>query len=179
MTRAAGPDTGGPLMFVRYAYPPNALGYCGPGDFATFREYAVAGVVDRGLVQLAQAFIARLVKVWLASCQASRRASMNRRMSGVKINCIASSIFPPGTTMMLGRDINESSRMDRNYGKSMPLGLANRMTRKLSSAVGMKRAMNGFDVSTVGTRWKFTCVRKTAGSGQPDCAVSRRPWWPG
>ena len=48
---------------------------------------------------------------------------MNRRMSGVKINCIASSIFPPGTTMMLGRDINESSRMDRNYGKSMPLGV--------------------------------------------------------
>ena len=51
-----GPDTGGPLMFVRYAYPPNALGYCGPADFAAFREYAVAGVVDRGLVQLAQAF---------------------------------------------------------------------------------------------------------------------------
>jgi hypothetical protein len=56
VTRAPGPDTGGPLMFVRYAYPPNALGYCGPADFAAFREYAVAGVVDRGLVQLAQAF---------------------------------------------------------------------------------------------------------------------------
>jgi len=51
-----GPGTDGPLMFVRYAYPPNALGYCGPDDFAAFREYAVAGVVDRGLVQLAQAF---------------------------------------------------------------------------------------------------------------------------
>ncbi|MGD0603340.1 MAG: DUF6390 family protein [Streptosporangiaceae bacterium] len=46
----------GPLMFVRYAYPPNSLGYCGPDDFTAFREYAVAGVVDRGLVQLAQAF---------------------------------------------------------------------------------------------------------------------------
>src|SRR5580693_7950991 len=43
-------------MFVRYAYPPNALGYCGPADFAAFREYAVAGVVDRGLVRLARAF---------------------------------------------------------------------------------------------------------------------------
>ena len=48
--------TDGPLMFVRYAYPPNSLGYCGPEDFTAFREYAVAGVVDRGLVQLAQAF---------------------------------------------------------------------------------------------------------------------------
>ena len=56
MTGAPGADTSGPLMFVRYAYPPNALGYCGPADFAAFREYAVAGVVDRGLVQLAQAF---------------------------------------------------------------------------------------------------------------------------
>ena len=56
MTGAPGPDTGGPLMFVRYAYPPNALGYCGPADFAAFREYAAAGVVDRGLVQLAKAF---------------------------------------------------------------------------------------------------------------------------
>jgi uncharacterized protein DUF6390 len=45
----------GPLLFVRYAYPPNALGYCGPDDSA-FREYAVAGVADQGLVQLAQAF---------------------------------------------------------------------------------------------------------------------------
>jgi hypothetical protein len=50
------PQGPGPLMFVRYAYPPNSLGYCGPADFAAFREYAVAGVVDRGLVQLAQAF---------------------------------------------------------------------------------------------------------------------------
>ena len=51
-----GPTQDGPLMFVRYAYPPNALGYCGPADFAAFREYAAAGVVDQGLVQLAQAF---------------------------------------------------------------------------------------------------------------------------
>jgi hypothetical protein len=50
------PDPGGPLMFIRYAYPPNALGYCGPADFAAFRDYAVAGVVDRGLVRLAQSF---------------------------------------------------------------------------------------------------------------------------
>ena len=52
----AAPGADGPLMFVRYAYPPNSLGYCGPADFTAFREYAVAGVVDRGLVQLAQAF---------------------------------------------------------------------------------------------------------------------------
>jgi hypothetical protein len=44
---------GGAHMFVRYAYPPNALGYCGPEGF---RDYAEAGVVDQGLVQMARAF---------------------------------------------------------------------------------------------------------------------------
>ena len=48
--------TDGPLMFVRYAYPPNALGYCGPPDFAAFREYAVAGVVGPRPIRLAQTF---------------------------------------------------------------------------------------------------------------------------
>ena len=49
----AGPDLDGARMFVRYAYPPNALGYCGPDGF---RDYAEAGVVDQGLVQQVQAF---------------------------------------------------------------------------------------------------------------------------
>ena len=44
--------------------------------------------------------------------QARCRASISRRMSGVKISCIASSIFPPGTTMMFGRDMNESCSID-------------------------------------------------------------------
>jgi hypothetical protein len=47
------PDRDGARMFVRYAYPPNALGYCGP---AGFRDYAEAGVVDQGLVKQVQAF---------------------------------------------------------------------------------------------------------------------------
>src|SRR5215475_10307465 len=46
----------GPLLFVRYAYPPNALGYCGPADHQAFYQYGAAGVVDQGLVRLAQAF---------------------------------------------------------------------------------------------------------------------------
>jgi hypothetical protein len=37
----------------------------------------------------------------------------------------------------------------------MPRGLAKRMITIDSSAVGIQRATKGFDVSTVGTRWKF------------------------
>jgi hypothetical protein len=47
-----------------------------------------------------------------AGAQAWRRAAISRRMSGVKISCMASSILPPGTTMMLGRDMNESCSID-------------------------------------------------------------------
>ena len=79
-------------------------------------------------------------------------------MKGVKISCIASSILPPGTTIVLARDMNESWIMFSRYWKSMRFGLANRITTRLSSADGMSRAMNGFEVSTIGTRWKLTCV---------------------
>jgi hypothetical protein len=46
----------GALLFARYAYPPNALGYCGADETRTLLEYGEAGVADRGLVQLARSF---------------------------------------------------------------------------------------------------------------------------
>ena len=61
-----------------------------------------------------------------------------------------------GTTMVFARDIHELLIMLSRYWKSMPLGLANRITQMLSSAVGMSRATKGLLVSTTGTRWKLT-----------------------
>ena len=40
------------------------------------------------------------------------RRSIRRRIIGVKISCIARSIFPPGQTMVFGRDMNESCSID-------------------------------------------------------------------
>jgi len=54
-TSAAAPLIGAQL-FIRYAYPPNALGYCGPADSDALFEYGAAGVVDPGLAQLARGF---------------------------------------------------------------------------------------------------------------------------
>ncbi|MBO0868135.1 MAG: hypothetical protein J2P15_06180 [Micromonosporaceae bacterium] len=48
--------TPGPLLFARYAYPPNSLGYCGPDDSRALLEYAAAGVADAGLVALERRF---------------------------------------------------------------------------------------------------------------------------
>jgi Family of unknown function (DUF6390) len=46
----------GLVLFARYAYPPNALGYCGPADHRTLLDYGSEQVVDRGLGELARAF---------------------------------------------------------------------------------------------------------------------------
>ena len=48
--------TPGPLLFARYAYPPNALGLCGADESRTLLEYGTAGASDEGLAELARAF---------------------------------------------------------------------------------------------------------------------------
>lgn len=46
----------GPLLFARFAFPPNALGYCGPDRAGELLEYADAGIVDAGLRELESNF---------------------------------------------------------------------------------------------------------------------------
>ena len=48
--------TPGPLLFARYAYPPNALGLCGAEESRTLLEYGTADASDDGLAELARAF---------------------------------------------------------------------------------------------------------------------------
>jgi Family of unknown function (DUF6390) len=46
----------GPVLFARYAYPPNALGYCGPSDSADLFGTAATGMDLRQLRHLATGF---------------------------------------------------------------------------------------------------------------------------
>jgi hypothetical protein len=46
----------GPLLFARYAYPPNALGLCGADAPRTLLEYGDARASDAGLAELARTF---------------------------------------------------------------------------------------------------------------------------
>jgi hypothetical protein len=46
----------GPLLFARFAYPPNALGYCGPDACDLLLDYAGTGTSDPGLRRLARGF---------------------------------------------------------------------------------------------------------------------------
>jgi Family of unknown function (DUF6390) len=52
----ARPGGYGPLLFARYAYPPNEQGYCGPADPDALLDYGAKGFVDPGLVRIAQSF---------------------------------------------------------------------------------------------------------------------------
>lgn len=46
----------GPVLFARYAFPPNHHGYCGPADNHAFFEQGVQGVDDGGLRAMAKEF---------------------------------------------------------------------------------------------------------------------------
>ena len=48
--------TRGALQFARYAYPPNALGYCGPDAPDALLEQVAAQVVDGALCEAARGF---------------------------------------------------------------------------------------------------------------------------
>jgi hypothetical protein len=46
----------GALLFARYAFPPNELGYCGPADSEQLLGYGTCGVADPALAVLAKQF---------------------------------------------------------------------------------------------------------------------------
>jgi hypothetical protein len=46
----------GAQLFVRYAYPPNARGSCGPPDSDALLHYGQNGITDQGLRELAKGF---------------------------------------------------------------------------------------------------------------------------
>lgn len=52
----AGACSAGPLLFARYAFPPNERRLCGPDDHAALREHAASGVAGPGLAALARGF---------------------------------------------------------------------------------------------------------------------------
>ena len=52
-TRSRDRSVPGPVLFARYAFPPNSHGFCGPADHTGFFEY---GADDRGLRSMSQQF---------------------------------------------------------------------------------------------------------------------------
>lgn len=49
-------STEGNLLFAKYAYSPNKLGYCGPAKSGAILDYCVANQSDQGLIKLLKSF---------------------------------------------------------------------------------------------------------------------------
>jgi hypothetical protein len=70
----------GPLLFARYAYPPNERGYCGPADHRTLLEYGAAGVADPGIADLARRFTGAWPYLTLIAAEAGIADPLDRRV---------------------------------------------------------------------------------------------------
>jgi len=53
---ATPPATAGSVLFARYAYPPNELGYCGPADADPLLAHGAAGLADPEIAARARQF---------------------------------------------------------------------------------------------------------------------------
>jgi hypothetical protein len=70
----------GPLLFARYAYPPNALGYCGPADSGVLRAYCRAEIPDPELARVARSFTGAWPYLELIADRAGVRDPLDRRV---------------------------------------------------------------------------------------------------
>ena len=80
MSGSAIPPVPGPVLFARYAFPPNSHGFCGPADSGSFFEHAVAGVDDGGLRALAQQFAGALPYLQLIAGATGLDDPLDRRV---------------------------------------------------------------------------------------------------
>jgi Family of unknown function (DUF6390) len=78
-TRTSPDGTPGPVLFARYAYPPNALGYCGPADPGALLGAAVGGA-DAELSHLASRFEGAWPYLQLIAASNGIAAPLDRRV---------------------------------------------------------------------------------------------------
>jgi hypothetical protein len=136
-------DLTGPQRFARFAYPPNALGYCGPGNPDDLFELATAQP-DEELVRLARAFEGAFPYLELL-------AGANRRTDPldpdvVEAYWIGNALLEKVSTADLGRSVDDRfrRRAGRRWGdlaEAVPAGCANHSFHVLSVSpwVGLLR----------------------------------------
>jgi hypothetical protein len=72
--------TSGAILFARYAYPPNELGYCGTPDHQGLLQYGANKTVDAGLIQLAQGFSGAWPYLEFIAAATGIRVPLDRRV---------------------------------------------------------------------------------------------------
>ena len=98
----------GPLTFIRYAYPPNERGYCGPSDTGSFIGYGRTGRIDAGFVQLAQAFTGAWPYLELIAGAAGIRDPLDQRV--VEAYWVGNALLDRVGALALGHSMQERFR---------------------------------------------------------------------
>lgn len=106
----------GPLLFARYAYPPNRLGYCGGEDHRALLEQASAGVVDAGLREAARAFEGAWPYLELIAASAGVPDPLDVRV--VEAYWVGNALLEQVAPAVLGGSLDD--RFRRRAGRTWP-----------------------------------------------------------
>lgn len=117
--------TPGPLLFARFAYPPNELGYCGPSDSRALFDYGAAGFVDPGLVQLAKGFAGAWPYLELIARGSGISDPLDRRV--VEAYWLGNDLLPSIDMQLFGNSLLERFRRRAGAGwghlsEAIPVG---------------------------------------------------------
>jgi hypothetical protein len=96
------------LTFIRYAYPPNERGYCGPADTGSFLGYGRTGHIDAGFRQLAQAFTGAWPYLELIAGAAGIRDPLDQRV--VEAYWVGNALLDRVGALALGDSMQERFR---------------------------------------------------------------------
>jgi hypothetical protein len=107
----------GPALFARFAYPPNALGYCGPDDAHALLEQVGVAQANRALRAAAERFEGAWPYLQLIAAANAIRDPLDRRV--VEAYWIGNSLLHKVDASLLGRSIEDRfrSRAGRNWDR--------------------------------------------------------------
>lgn len=111
------PPLPGPIMFVRYAFPPNYHGSCGPPDSQALFDYGAQQVIDQGLRALAQKFAGAYPYLELIARSAGIADALDQRV--VEAYWVGNRLLDGVGVRRLGDSMDERFRRltGRQFGK--------------------------------------------------------------
>jgi len=115
-TEVAAAAAQGPVLFARYAFPPNSHGYCGPADNQAFFEHGTSGVADPGLRVMAQAFAGAFPYLELIAAALGLKDPLDARV--VEAYWVGSPLLERVSTTLVGNSMEE--RFRRRSGPRFP-----------------------------------------------------------
>jgi hypothetical protein len=127
MTVTASAATSGPVRFARFAFPPNRLGYCGPGDGGELAHYT-HGHEDPGLRETAAGFEGAYPYLQLLAGSNHRSDPLDADV--VEAYWIGNELLDHVTPHDFGTSIDDRFRRRagaswRHIGDTIPDGVAN------------------------------------------------------